>query len=67
MFSTQKAIKSFFSFLTILMLAGIIFGALGDSSADYSAWERLLAAVVGSLFVVLINYLLYKLLLFLKK
>ncbi|WP_062237926.1 hypothetical protein [Fictibacillus sp. FJAT-27399] len=67
MFSTQKAIKSFFTFLTILMLAGIIFGALGDSSADYSAGERLIAAIIGSLIVLLINFLIYKLLLFLKK
>ncbi|SDN00759.1 hypothetical protein SAMN04488137_3034 [Fictibacillus solisalsi] len=67
MFSTEKGIKFFTIFLTVLMAAGIVYSAFSDTGAGYSAGERILAALVGSLIVLLINFLIYKLLLFLKK
>lgn len=67
MFSTPKAIKTFFTFLTALMLTGILYGVAAETGPGYSTGEKVLAALVGSIIVLLINLLLYKLLLFLKK
>ncbi|EIT86998.1 hypothetical protein A374_02054 [Fictibacillus macauensis ZFHKF-1] len=65
MLSSKKAIKTISFFLTALMLVAILGGVF--TAKGYAPWEQVLAALVGSLFVLVINYLIYKLLLFLKK
>jgi hypothetical protein len=57
-----KNLKILFIFLTILMVSSIIFGVITEHAKDINVMDRILAGVVGSLIVVLLNYLIFKIL-----
>ncbi|MDR7073074.1 hypothetical protein [Fictibacillus barbaricus] len=57
-----KTLKILFIFITVLMIASIIFGVITENAQDYHLTDRLLAGVFGTAIVILFNYLIYKIL-----
>jgi hypothetical protein len=57
-----KTLKILFIFLSTLMIASIWFGVLTEDAMKLQVSDRVIAGVFGSLVVLGINYVIYKLL-----
>jgi hypothetical protein len=57
-----KTLKVLFIFLSTLMIASIWFGVLTEDAMKLQVSDRVIAGVFGSLVVLGINYVIYKLL-----
>lgn len=57
-----RTLKILFIVLAILMITSIIFGVMTEDAMELTVSDRILAGMFGTFFVMLINYVIYKLL-----